>query len=95
MTAAISVVADLCVTQYVCMHAVPEKGGVYLILQGSVEKLSQDGTSGKIISTQVRVYSVCYQCNTQHLPVYLYAFIQLHPGDTFGKMEEHFVTKSR
>ena len=33
---------------------VPEKGGVYIILQGSVEKLSLDPMSNEIVSETVK-----------------------------------------
>jgi CRP-like cAMP-binding protein len=49
--------------------SLPDKGGVYLILQGSVERKTNDEATQEIISTQ------------------------LHEGDSFGAMEENFITK--
>lgn len=36
-------------------HTVPDRGGVYLILQGSVEKKMKEATTLKIISSQVKI----------------------------------------
>ncbi|CAI8032876.1 hypothetical protein GBAR_LOCUS18554 [Geodia barretti] len=48
--------------------SLPDKGGVYLILQGSVQRKTKDEATQEIISTQ------------------------LHEGDSFGAMEENFIT---
>lgn len=56
----------LCITEQTCVHAVPEKGGVYLILQGGVEKLSQDCTTGEISSSVVGTVNAIYQYTTQY-----------------------------
>ena len=67
---------------------------MYLILQGSVERKSRDDATGSITSSLVH--------NTVLISLYTYVYslsvffpTQLYAGGHFGKMEEHFVTKSR
>ena len=41
----------------VCLLIVPDKGGVYLILQGSVEKTAKDESTQQLTSDQVEMAS--------------------------------------